>query len=270
MLAKFLAAFLTLVYRIRQEAFNVWCFLCLYSLGAVYMIVEFNRKWELFWRVVHLDVHKDLPSNLNGFVCVLTGGSRGIGLHVTKTLLEKGCHVIVASSVKTGEAIERVKKRILSKVDQNNGKLEVWHLDLSSMDSSKLAQIMFTYSLHELVKASKQSEYLTVNCLHPGVAQTELYEHVWWVNWFPTLPKHLFRSAEEGAETVLYTALSEKMESIGGKYLEDCEIKHSSAYSYNDSKRTLLWRKTIEMLSPWLPESTYVPLFTDTQHFTNE
>ena len=56
---------------------------------------------------------------------------------------------------------------------------------------SKLAQVMFTYFLDE--KLSNKDSNVVVNCLHPGVAKTELYENVWWVKTFPFLADVLFR-----------------------------------------------------------------------------
>ena len=65
---------------------------------------------------------------------------------------------------------------------------------------SKLAQIMFTFKLHELLNAGAVARdfgsYVSVNCLHPGVAKTELYENVWWVKAFPFVADLLFRVSE--------------------------------------------------------------------------
>ena len=36
----------------------------------------------------------DFPKSLIGKVCVITGGTRGLGFDVVKALLTKGCHVI--------------------------------------------------------------------------------------------------------------------------------------------------------------------------------
>lgn len=58
---------------------------------------------------------------------------------------------------------------------------------------SKLAQIMFTYKLHDLLSHHPSISHVSINCLHPGVAKTELYENVWWVKTFPFLADILFR-----------------------------------------------------------------------------
>lgn len=77
----------------------------------------------------------DIPSSLAGKVCLITGGSRGIGQEVVKSLLRKGCHVITGSSANE-EEIDKRRNAIIEQLgDDNKGCLEIWHLDLSSMDS---------------------------------------------------------------------------------------------------------------------------------------
>jgi len=64
---------------------------------------------------------------------------------------------------------------------------------------SKLCQIMFTYSLNHWLAAHHQyGQHVTVNALHPGVALTELYLHVWWVKIVPSLARALFRVSSHG------------------------------------------------------------------------
>lgn len=120
---------------------------------------------------------------------------------------------------------------------------------------SKLAQIMFTFKLNRyLNNKSTISPYkwVTVNCLHPGVAKTALYEHVWWVNDFPKFASLILRTPLDGAETVLYASLSPEMDGVGGKYLEDCAIVKASRIAYDVSKQDELWKQTWHLLRPWL------------------
>lgn len=89
----------------------------------------------------HLNVKKDLPTDLRGHVAVVTGGTRGIGLSTVQTLLTKGCFVFVASS-QTEEKFPLLLQNIyddLPKKDPETGIergiARLHHLDLSSMDS---------------------------------------------------------------------------------------------------------------------------------------
>lgn len=120
---------------------------------------------------------------------------------------------------------------------------------------SKLAQIMFTFKLHSYLTSkaiNSNYDWVTVNCLHPGVVLTRLYENVLWVQSFPKLAYYLFRSGDEGAETVVFSAISPELDGVGGKYLEDCQILKSSSYSYNKEHQHHLWIKTFNYLQPWI------------------
>ncbi|XP_023229739.1 dehydrogenase/reductase SDR family member on chromosome X-like [Centruroides sculpturatus] len=112
---------------------------------------------------------------------------------------------------------------------------------------SKVAQVMFTYSLQRYI--SSQNGCITVNSLHPGVVYTNLYQYVFWVNKWTAF---LFRIPEEGAQTVLHAALSPELEKIGGKYLEECTITNSNAYSLSEKHQELLWNLTWKLLKPWI------------------
>ncbi|XP_054159956.1 uncharacterized protein LOC128958166 [Oppia nitens] len=102
-----------------------------------YVFKELDRKYNKNTKIRLLkETDSDLEADLTGKVCVITGGSRGLGVEVVKTLLRKGCHVITGSS-KTSES-ERNKRyeQIMSEVNTDSrGRLDIWHLDLKSMDS---------------------------------------------------------------------------------------------------------------------------------------
>jgi NAD(P)-dependent dehydrogenase (short-subunit alcohol dehydrogenase family) len=346
--------------KVKEFFFNIWCMICLYTLGAFYMTVELNRKICLFGKVRKLDVDTELPTSLTGNVAIITGGSRGIGWEAGKVLLNKGCHVIIGTSVQPGHALNQLREKLNRDAGKEyKGRLELWHLNLTSMDSvvefadkfiksgyhlnvlinnagimyapfkltgdkfeshwivnylahcllvslllpklestgakcglrsrivnvsssthfarslnlsdlnglkmyspyhaygqSKLAQIMYTYKLHEVLSDSEEYSNVSVTCLHPGVAKTELYEHVWWVVAFPWVSDLLFRTAKEGAETVLYAAFSSELEGVGGKYLEDSAIMRSSCYSYDKDAQSGLWTATGHSLSNWLDKQS--------------
>lgn len=69
-----------------------------------------------------------------------------------------------------------------------------------------------------------------------------------------------FKSTEEGAETIIYALLSNRMEGIGGKYLEDCEICRSSLYSYKYFYQKELWEKTWNLLTDWIDSNDFKKL----------
>lgn len=60
--------------------------------------------------------------------------SEGLGFEVAKTLLRKHCHVITGSSA-SEEKIEARYHKLMAEAPNTRGKLEIWPLDLASLDS---------------------------------------------------------------------------------------------------------------------------------------
>ncbi|OTF79010.1 hypothetical protein BLA29_007942 [Euroglyphus maynei] len=121
---------------------------------------------------------------------------------------------------------------------------------------SKLCQIMFTYQFNRWLHYDRQSTNcpnVTINCLHPGMCRTGLmnaFNFIRYIRFIRESP--LFRSAAEGAETILYTTLSGKIETISGEYFEDCHPQKSSQLSYDLIMQKQLWQQTWQDLRPWL------------------
>ncbi|KAJ6224807.1 hypothetical protein RDWZM_003352 [Blomia tropicalis] len=118
---------------------------------------------------------------------------------------------------------------------------------------SKLALIMFTYRFDRwLQHRTDLRSNMTINCLHPGVCRTGLMERFNFFKLKLIQESPLFRSANEGAETILYTALSSNENGSSGKYFENCSATRSSSVSYDQDLQEKLWIKTCEQLRPWL------------------
>ncbi|XP_026209465.1 retinol dehydrogenase 14a [Anabas testudineus] len=88
---------------------------------------------------------------------------------------------------------------------------------------SKLANLLFTYELaHRL-----QGSGVTVNAVTPGLVRTNLGKHVH----IPMLAKPvfnllswgLFKTPEEGAQTLVYLACSPDVNGVQGKCFADCQ-----------------------------------------------
>lgn len=114
---------------------------------------------------------------------------------------------------------------------------------------SKLCQVMFTQSLNQFLESSGCN--VLVNCVHPGIIFSGLYKYVWWARF---LGPWFFQKADKGAEIIVYTALSANLESIGGKYIEECQVVKPSKYSRDSHFQTRLWNETWKILHPWLDE----------------
>lgn len=88
-----------------------------------------------------IDVKRDLSSNLTGHVAIVTGGTRGLGLAVVRSLISKGCFVFVASSQKR-DKFSQLEHKIYHDLPEKDletgvkrGTVSLQYLDLSSMDS---------------------------------------------------------------------------------------------------------------------------------------
>ncbi|KAG8199685.1 hypothetical protein JTE90_022135 [Oedothorax gibbosus] len=137
--------------------------------------------------------------------------------------------------------------------DINNFQHWQYYSKYKAYIQSKLAQVMFTYSLQDYF--NKKHTNVCVNSVHPGVVNTELMNSVLLI---PSLGPLLFKSAKEGAETATYTALSAEMEGVGGKYLEECKIVNSSKISQIDSVQKELWKYTWNALRAWMAENDFL------------
>lgn len=72
----------------------------------------------------------------------------------------------------------------------------------------------------------------------------------------------LVQSAREGAETILYTALSNQESDNSGQYFENCTASRSSPLSYDPSLQNELWLETWTQLRPWLDSDQLSQLST--------
>lgn len=98
------------------------------------MSVLIIRDWLSFTRLGYL-IHSrhferdDLDHNLSGKVCLVTGGSSGIGKAAAKSLAERGAEVWILS---------RDKDRGLEAVDQLRDQTKNHHIELVTIDVSDL------------------------------------------------------------------------------------------------------------------------------------
>ena len=128
---------------------------------------------------------------------------------------------------------------------QNNKNYNGWY----SYKRSKLANIYLTYELHKRLLKSKS----TVNCLHPGVVNTNFAND----NALPfkivaSLIKYFGISPKEGSETILYLVKSNDIRNASGLYFKKCMPVESSRISHNKESSKKLWDYSEEILSKYL------------------
>tara|TARA_B100001093_G_scaffold508094_1_gene569637 strand:- start:356 stop:1180 length:825 start_codon:yes stop_codon:yes gene_type:complete len=128
---------------------------------------------------------------------------------------------------------------------QNKKNYNGWY----SYKRSKLANIYLTYELHKRLLETKS----TVNCLHPGVVNTNFAND----NALPfkivaSLIKYFGVSPKEGAETILYLVNNNDIRNASGLYFKKCIPDESSRISHNQESAEKLWDYSEEILSKYL------------------
>lgn len=119
---------------------------------------------------------------------------------------------------------------------QNENRYDAW----TAYSQSKLALILFTY---ELAKRLKHTN-VTVNCLHPGVLDTNIgsithVEH--------PISSKSFNKLRRGAETSIFLATSPDVENVTGKYFIRKKVANSSTESYDEVIAKKLWDISVEL-----------------------
>ena len=106
---------------------------------------------------------------------------------------------------------------------------------------SKLANIYFTYHLDKTLL--KENSNITVNCLHPGVVNTNIannnsnliYKTI------SSIIKFFSISSLEGAQTTIYLANDDSSNYISGRYFIKSKPTKSSKISYDKEAARKLW-----------------------------
>lgn len=123
-----------------------------------------------------------------------------------------------------------------------NGKINFTDLEsgksfssFKSYSQSKLANILFTKKLSQQLKDTG----VTVNCLHPGVVSTGLFEKM--PGLFTTVMKPFMLTPTKGAETSIYLATSPEVEKITGEYFVKKKPKKPATVALRQDVANKLW-----------------------------
>jgi NAD(P)-dependent dehydrogenase (short-subunit alcohol dehydrogenase family) len=117
---------------------------------------------------------------------------------------------------------------------------------------SKLMNILFTYALDRRLTGSG----VTVNVIHPGFTRTNFGRRDNGLMGKLAMPfmALMGRSAEKGAETVIYLASAPEVADVSGKYFVDKQAVKSSPESYDEDIQERLWQVSAGLVKPvYLP-----------------
>ena len=115
-------------------------------------------------------------------------------------------------------------------IDFNNLMLEQGYDSMQAYCQSKLALVMFTFELAQLLKRDR----ITVNCLHPGSRLNTKMVH--------EMFGQSQGSVQLGAEAIVYLATSSDLASVTGKYFDQQREANAIAQAYDCQARKKLWQ----------------------------
>ncbi|XP_054263405.1 dehydrogenase/reductase SDR family member on chromosome X-like [Macrosteles quadrilineatus] len=127
-------------------------------------------------------------------------------------------------------------------IDYDNINMKYNFITQAAYAQSKAAQLMFTLHLDRALR--KMDSQVRVVAVHPGIVNTDLFNGTYMKIIMPWAPGLLFKSAEEGATTVMFAALHAK----GGDYISNArsasisklaQDQQAQVQLFNHSKRTL-------------------------------
>ncbi|NWW83686.1 RDH12 dehydrogenase, partial [Rhynochetos jubatus] len=123
---------------------------------------------------------------------------------------------------------------------------------------SKLANVLFTRELARRLQGKSQRragsflhlafEHLTANALHPGSVHSELVRHSSVMTWLWKIFSFFLKTPWEGAQTSVYCAVAEELDSVTGQYFSDCQPAYVAPRGRDDETAKKLWSVSCELL----------------------
>ena len=111
---------------------------------------------------------------------------------------------------------------------------------MRSYAQGKLANIFFTRKLAR----DLEDKGVTVNCLHPGVVETRLFDKM------PRLFRWLFGlfmiSPEKGSQTSIYLSTSPEVDNVTGEYFAKKKIAKTTSHARDMEVAEKLWEVSLE------------------------
>ncbi|KFQ27107.1 Retinol dehydrogenase 12, partial [Merops nubicus] len=120
---------------------------------------------------------------------------------------------------------------------------------------SKLANVLFTRELARRLQGNCPEllsfaigTKVTANALHPGSVHSELVRHSFIMTWLWKMLSFLLKTPWEGAQTSIYCAVAEELDSVTGQYFSDCQPAYVSPRGRDDETAKKLWNVSCELL----------------------
>jgi len=105
---------------------------------------------------------------------------------------------------------------------------------------------MFTKTLDENLMA--ENAHVKCYAMHPGFINSNLYVQTWYAKLVTIMTGFMFKSEPQGADRVLFTALSTEVENLNGNYFADCRVEKPNAFTRNRDNQQKLWDISCQLL----------------------
>lgn len=137
-------------------------------------------------------------------------------------------------------------------------------LNVETIDDMKSSNILLNYSYSKLCDvlwtkalAKRLPKGVIVNAVHPGAIATTIFNGLPWIYCiiFTIALPLVSKTVEEGAQTIIHAAVSEKLKNVSGTYLKDCKPHTFNRKINNDNLVETVWRESLQMTKSRLPES---------------
>ncbi|NXR55911.1 RDH12 dehydrogenase, partial [Hippolais icterina] len=118
---------------------------------------------------------------------------------------------------------------------------------------SKLANVLFTRELARRLQGKfvlyfSTGTKVTANALHPGSVYSDLVRHSFVMTWLWKIFSFFLKTPCEGAQTSIYCAVAEELDSVTGQYFSDCQPAYVSPRGRDDETAKKLWSVSCELL----------------------
>ncbi|ODM91825.1 Short-chain dehydrogenase TIC 32, chloroplastic [Orchesella cincta] len=145
------------------------------------------------------------------------------------------CRIVNVSSVAhTASAIRNVKELASPKWGFRN-----MYSGFRAYYDSKLCQVLSTKYLDARLKLEGTNVH--VYAVHPGVIPTGLYSSIGIFGQIMHWLAKFYRNSDEGAEIVMYAAISPEIESEGGLYMQNSEKRAPNKIAEDHTIQKTLW-----------------------------
>nr|XP_015824940.2 retinol dehydrogenase 12 isoform X2 [Nothobranchius furzeri] len=109
---------------------------------------------------------------------------------------------------------------------------------------SKLANVLFARELSRRLKGTN----VTVNSVHPGTVNSDLTRHSTLMMILFTIFSTFLKTPKEGAQTSVYCAVAEELQSVSGQHFSDCTPAFVAPQGRSVETARRLWDASCEQL----------------------